>query len=78
MARGVSKKSVSIKPAYAPVNQADGLRILVDRLWPRGLQKADAHIDHWLHNLAPSNRYENNSGIGPIPGRGFEDEMRLN
>jgi hypothetical protein len=53
MTRGVSKKSVSIKPAYAPVNQADGLRILVDRLWPRGLQKADAHIDHWLHNLAP-------------------------
>jgi hypothetical protein len=48
------EKIVSIKPAYASVNQADGLRILVDRLWPRGLQKADAHIDHRLRNLAPS------------------------
>jgi uncharacterized protein YeaO (DUF488 family) len=54
MTRGVSKKSVSIKLAYAPANQADGLRILVNRLWPHGLQKADAHIDHWLRNLAPS------------------------
>ena len=54
MTRGVSKKSVSIKLAYEPANQADGLRILVNRLWPHGLQKADAHIDYWLRNLAPS------------------------
>jgi len=45
---------VSIKLSYAPAKQANGLRILVDRLWPRGLQKADAHIDHWLRNLASS------------------------
>jgi uncharacterized protein YeaO (DUF488 family) len=54
MTRRVSKKSVSIKLAYEPANQADGLGILVDRLWPRGLQKADAHIHPRLRNLAAS------------------------
>jgi uncharacterized protein YeaO (DUF488 family) len=54
MKRGVLTKPVLVKRAYAPASQTDGLRILVDRLWPRGLRKADAHIDCWLRNLAPS------------------------
>jgi len=53
MTRGVSK-NLRRSNWPMPANQADGLRILVDRLWPRGLQKADAHIDHWLRNLALS------------------------
>jgi len=43
-----------IKRAYDPPSADDGERVLVDRLWPRGLAKADAAVDHWLRELAPS------------------------
>jgi uncharacterized protein YeaO (DUF488 family) len=45
---------VEIKRAYEKPSLSDGQRILVDRLWPRGIQKEKARIDHWLKNLAPS------------------------
>jgi len=45
---------LKIKRAYEPVEAADGQRILIDRLWPRGLSKSEAHIDEWLKDLAPS------------------------
>src|SRR3954451_4810678 len=45
---------VLIKRAYDPPAEAHGVRILVDRLWPRGVSKAAARIDHWLKDLAPS------------------------
>ena len=45
---------VNIKRAYEKPALTDGQRILVDRLWPRGLKKEAARIDHWLKNLAPS------------------------
>src|SRR5689334_8860325 len=43
-----------IKRAYLPPSPEDGVRVLVDRLWPRGLRKSEAAIDHWLKDLAPS------------------------
>jgi uncharacterized protein YeaO (DUF488 family) len=46
---------VEIKRAYEKPSLADGQRVLVDRLWPRGISKEKARIDHWLRNLAPSN-----------------------
>lgn len=46
---------VKIKRAYEKPSAADGHRVLVDRLWPRGIAKAGARIDQWLKNLAPSN-----------------------
>lgn len=45
---------VEIKRAYEKPSLADGQRVLVDRLWPRGIRKDKARIDHWLRNLAPS------------------------
>ena len=45
---------VKIKRAYDPFESSDGFRILVDRLWPRGVTKEDAHVDHWLKEVAPS------------------------
>jgi uncharacterized protein YeaO (DUF488 family) len=45
---------VEIKRAYDKPSLADGVRVLVDRLWPRGLTKQKARIDHWLKDLAPS------------------------
>lgn len=46
--------TVAIKRAYEPASRTDGTRVLVDRLWPRGLTKVKAAVDEWLHNLAPS------------------------
>lgn len=43
-----------IKRAYDDPAKADGMRVLVDRLWPRGLRKEDAHLDHWAKEIAPS------------------------
>ena len=47
--------SIAIKRVYEPKSRTDGARVLVDRLWPRGLTKADAGVDEWLKDLAPSN-----------------------
>lgn len=46
--------SVAIKRIYEPVSAQDGYRILVDRLWPRGIKKEKAGIDMWLKEVAPS------------------------
>ncbi|MHB1012281.1 MAG: DUF488 domain-containing protein [Desulfobacteria bacterium] len=45
---------IRIKRVYAPPDGSDGVRILVDRLWPRGVSKAAARIDEWRKDLAPS------------------------
>jgi uncharacterized protein YeaO (DUF488 family) len=45
---------VRLKRAYEPAAPDDGVRVLVDRLWPRGLRKADAAIDRWMKDIAPS------------------------
>ncbi|MDJ0868317.1 MAG: DUF488 family protein [Myxococcota bacterium] len=47
--------AIRIRRVYEPAKRSDGLRILVDRLWPRGLSKADAAIDYWSRDAAPSN-----------------------
>jgi uncharacterized protein YeaO (DUF488 family) len=46
--------TVAIKRVYEPASRTDGARVLVDRLWPRGLTKAKAAVDEWLRDLAPS------------------------
>lgn len=46
--------NIGIKRVYDPVEPRDGLRVLVDRLWPRGLSKDAAQIDVWAKELAPS------------------------
>jgi len=46
---------VALKRVYESRARGDGARVLVDRLWPRGLTKADAAVDEWLRDLAPSN-----------------------
>jgi uncharacterized protein YeaO (DUF488 family) len=59
--KAVAKKSsaksaaIRIKRAYDPPAGDDGLRILIDRLWPRGLSKGRLKIDAWVKHLAPSN-----------------------
>lgn len=46
---------VAIKRVYDEPDASDGMRVLVDRLWPRGLSKERAHIDLWLKDIAPGN-----------------------
>ena len=49
-----SKPAFTLKRAYEPPAPADGYRVLVERLWPRGLKKADVAVDLWLKDIAPS------------------------
>ena len=46
--------SLETKRVYEPASADDGYRVLIDRLWPRGLSKADAGVDAWMRALAPS------------------------
>jgi uncharacterized protein YeaO (DUF488 family) len=46
--------TIAIKRAYDPPSSEDGLRILVDRLWPRGVRKEDLALDFWAKDIAPS------------------------
>src|SRR5579872_5309638 len=45
---------IATKRAYEPYAPSDGYRVLIDRLWPRGLSKANAHLDAWAKEIAPS------------------------
>jgi uncharacterized protein YeaO (DUF488 family) len=45
---------IAVARVYAPYAPSDGTRVLVDRLWPRGLKREDAHIDEWVKDLAPT------------------------
>jgi uncharacterized protein YeaO (DUF488 family) len=47
-------RAYKIKRAYAPASDQDGFRVLVDRLWPRGIKKENANIDLWAKDIAPS------------------------
>lgn len=46
--------SLKIKRIYDPMDATDGYRILVDRIWPRGVSKENAHLDEWMKDIAPS------------------------
>lgn len=45
---------IGIKRAYEPPSASDGRRVLIDRLWPRGVSKAEARLDDWMKDVAPS------------------------
>jgi uncharacterized protein YeaO (DUF488 family) len=63
-----------LKRAYEPAEPADGVRILVDRLWPRGVSKAKAALDDWIKEIAPST--ELRKWFGHDPARWTEFERR--
>jgi uncharacterized protein YeaO (DUF488 family) len=65
--------AVRVRRVYDPPEAADGARVLVDRLWPRGLRKADASLDAWLKDVAPSS--ELRTWYGHDPER-FEEFSR--
>ena len=49
-----SAVTVRVKRAYDPPSDSDGYRVLIDRLWPRGIAEKDLRVDLWLRRIAPS------------------------
>jgi len=65
-----------VKRAYEPVAPEDGQRVLVDRLWPRGLSKEAAAIDLWLKEIAPSTTLRQWFGHDPTRWEVFQSRYR--
>lgn len=74
--RVMVKPEIRIKRAYDPPSPDDGVRVLVDRLWPRGLRKADAAIDRWLKDVAPSTELRRWFGHDPSRWDEFQHRYR--
>ncbi|MBY5639509.1 DUF488 domain-containing protein [Rhizobium leguminosarum] len=74
--------ALHIKRIYEPKGDKDGMRILVDRLWPRGLSKQDAAVDIWLKDIAPSPALRRWFGHDPAKWtefqRRYRDELEKN
>ena len=66
--------SVRLKRAYEPPAPTDGYRVLIDRLWPRGVARANARVDEWARELAPST--ELRRWFGHDPARFAEFRQR--
>ena len=73
---------VRVKRAYESASAEDGYRVLIDRLWPRGVSKQQAKLDEWDHELAPSRELREWFGHEPdrFPEfrRRYIDELRAN
>ena len=60
------------KRIYEPVDERDGYRVLIDRLWPRGVSKTAAHLDEWAKAIAPSNELRHWYGHDPAKWDEFQ------
>jgi uncharacterized protein YeaO (DUF488 family) len=71
---------IRLKRAYESASARDGYRVLVDRLWPRGVSKKQAKLDEWAKELAPSSRlrewFSHEPGRFPEFRRRYIDELR--
>lgn len=71
MGSAIAAKNVKLKRAYEPAEPSDGRRILVDRLWPRGVSKAEAALDEWTKELAPTTELRKWFGHDPAKWEDF-------
>lgn len=73
---------IQLKRAYEPPSEEDGMRILVERLWPRGLSKERAALDRWMKEVAPSQPLRKWYGHDPAKWeefrRRYREELRHN
>jgi len=67
---------IRIKRIYDPPSPDDGKRILVDRLWPRGIKKEDAKIDEWLKDIAPSDELRKWFSHDPLKWQEFKAKYK--
>lgn len=68
--------TVSLKRAYEPASPDDGMRVLVDRLWPRGVSKEQLAVDFWLKDAAPSDALRRWYGHNPGRWESFAAKYR--
>ena len=69
-------KKILTKRIYEAAADSDGYRILVDRLWPRGISKNEAHLDDWIKEVAPTDRLRKWFDHDPEKFDGFEKKYR--
>jgi uncharacterized protein YeaO (DUF488 family) len=67
---------IKVKRIYEPPAPEDGKRILVDRLWPRGLAREEARVDEWLKEIAPSDELRRWFGHDPARWEEFRRRYR--
>jgi len=67
---------IQIKRAYQEAGENDGYRILIDRLWPRGVSKEKLKIDRWMKEIAPSDQLRKSFGHDPDKWETFKKEYR--
>ncbi|MFB4169859.1 DUF488 domain-containing protein [Virgibacillus sp. JSM 102003] len=67
---------VQVKRIYEKVETNDGVRVLVDRVWPRGMSKEDAHLDHWMKEVGPSNELRKWFGHAPNKYDAFKEKYK--
>ena len=76
------KPDIRIRRIYGKPDEPDGYRILVDRLWPRGLKKEDAHLDEWNKDIAPSATlrkwFDHDPEKWPEFSRRYTEELKQN
>ena len=67
---------IQIKRVYEPPAKTDGFRVLVDRVWPRGLSKSDAAVDLWMKDVAPSTELRKWFNHEPARWKVFQEKYR--
>lgn len=67
---------LQLKRAYEPAEPSDGTRILIDRLWPRGVSKEEAALDDWMKDIAPSTELRKWFGHDPTKWSEFQRRYR--
>lgn len=67
---------IQIKRAYDEVKESDGFRILIDRIWPRGMSKDKLKIDLWFKEIAPSSKLRKSFGHNPNRWEEFKIKYR--
>ena len=73
MSSRIYAKNVTLKRAYEHPARSDGTRVLIDRLWPRGIKKSEARIGEWMKDIAPSTSLRKWFGHDPARWAEFQD-----
>jgi uncharacterized protein YeaO (DUF488 family) len=73
----MKRSAIQLKRAYEPASASDGYRVLVERLWPRGVKKTDLRLDAWLKDIAPSPELRRWFGHEPSRFKEFAARYRL-
>ena len=76
MSKKITASNVKLKRAYERPAAGDGTRILIDRLWPRGVKKVNAAIDQWAKNIAPKHHVAEMVRPRPCPLAGISQPLR--